>query len=158
MKCEYYFQIDNTPEDWKITIASIHVDEKAFQWHQAMVLGDEYARWTWAEYAKALKNHSGSRYEAPMEDLMNLRQIGSSDEFDTIVCKVMFPEDYLVQTYTAGLNPEFVVPLKMFKLRTLSGARAIARTHEINRQETRLQTHGSESCSRTVQWARNEET
>lgn len=36
MKCEQYFQIDATPEAWKVMMASTHLDEKA-QWHQALM-------------------------------------------------------------------------------------------------------------------------
>lgn len=64
-----------------------------------------------AEYAEALKMRFRSQYEALMEELMNLRQTGSLDNFDdevdAIACKVRLSDDYLVPTYTAVLDPEF---------------------------------------------------
>ena len=40
LKCDSYFALDNTPEDRKITMASIQLDEMAYLWHSALMNGD----------------------------------------------------------------------------------------------------------------------
>lgn len=36
MRCEEFFSLDNTLDDDKIRMASIHLDEKAWSWHIAV--------------------------------------------------------------------------------------------------------------------------
>ena len=36
-KVEYFFSIDNTPDDLKVRLSSIHFDSPASTWHQAIL-------------------------------------------------------------------------------------------------------------------------
>lgn len=148
LKCEKYFQLDETPEEWKVTMASLHLDEKAFSWHQALKrkLGETL---TWADYVEVLKVQFGPSYEAPMEDLMKLRQTGSlddfNDDFDAIVYKLRLPEDYLVQASVAGLDEDFAAQVRILKPRSLQEARSIATIHEVNLRRAGDTRKGNES-------------
>lgn len=103
----------------------------------------------WEEYVEELKQRFGPTYEAPMENLMKLQQTSSleefDDEFDAIAFKIRLSEEYLIQTYTAGLEEEFAAQVRMFKLRTLREARNIARTHKVNCQKAQTKMRGIDS-------------
>jgi len=36
-KCEQFFEVDNLEEGMKVRVASIHLSEKALQWHQSFM-------------------------------------------------------------------------------------------------------------------------
>jgi len=50
-KCDQFFEIDNVDEDVKVRIASIHLSERALQWHQSFMKSRSGREWPlWAEY------------------------------------------------------------------------------------------------------------
>lgn len=57
--CESFFQFDNTPEENKVRMASIHLDNKSFQWHQALVRRTRGRLPLWEEYAVMLQDTFG---------------------------------------------------------------------------------------------------
>lgn len=72
LKCNQYFQIDNTPDAWKVMAASTHLDEKAFQQHQTLMHARRRCVIGWEEYSEAIHKRFGPTYEAPMVELMRL--------------------------------------------------------------------------------------
>jgi len=88
-----FFSVDNTPDEFKVRLAVVHFEGKAFQWHNAYIksVGLENLP-SWNEYHILLLDHFGDVCEDPMADLMKLRQTGSiieyHKEFDSIISRV----------------------------------------------------------------------
>ncbi|XP_054814737.1 uncharacterized protein LOC129315194 [Prosopis cineraria] len=135
LKCERYFELDETPEETKIKMASMHLDPRAFQWHQAYEKSCEGIWPTWEEYIEEVKDRFGPVHETPMSDLARLKRRGVlaeyHDEFDMLACKLRLPEEYLVDMYLSGLREEYEGPVHLFKPRTLREARKLVRMQEI---------------------------
>lgn len=77
-KCDQFFFIDNTPENIKVRLASIHLDGKGLQWHHAFVksLLTTFLPF-WSDYVKIMSDRFREVYDDPMSDLKNLQQTGS---------------------------------------------------------------------------------
>ncbi|KAK4253307.1 hypothetical protein QN277_010630 [Acacia crassicarpa] len=131
LKCERFFELDDTPEESKVKMASLNLDDKTFQWHRALERRLRNRLPSWDEYAVLLQDNFGPAFENPMSDLTHLPQTGSlidyNAEFDFIAAKLDIAEDYLVGAYVSALKPELAGPVQMFKPRTLTKARQLAR-------------------------------
>lgn len=119
-------------------MASIYLDEKAFQWHWTLMRARRRHVIGWEEYSKAIKKRFGPTYEVPMVELMWLRQAGNigdyNDAFDAVMCKTNLTEDYVVQIYVEDLQEWVAEHVRLLKPATLQHARArlLARLQEIN--------------------------
>ena len=109
-KCEQYFDFDETADDFKLRIASLHLEGRALQWHQNYMGNKGNQRvLQWEEYIHALSIRFGEAlYYDPMAELKNLRQVGTVqtylDKFDEILNGVHLPEDYTVSCFLSGLK------------------------------------------------------
>ncbi|KAK8946779.1 hypothetical protein KSP39_PZI006804 [Platanthera zijinensis] len=63
-KCDQFFEIDGTPEDMKVRMASVHLEGKALYWHQSYMKARLTRQWpNWEEYSQSyMKAFSGPRY------------------------------------------------------------------------------------------------
>ena len=59
LECDKYFDLDETPENRKIFMASRQLDEKAYLWHLALMEEVNGRRITWSKYKEALKLRFG---------------------------------------------------------------------------------------------------
>lgn len=90
---------------------------------------------SWEEYVEGLKGRFGERiYEDPMADLKGLTHLGSLQdylkEFDVLSHKVTLSEEYALSCFLIGLKEEIRIPLRMFGLKSLQRAYALARMQE----------------------------
>ncbi|KAK4253839.1 hypothetical protein QN277_010462 [Acacia crassicarpa] len=135
LKCERFFELDDTPEESKVKMASLHLDDKTFQWHRALERRLRNRLPSWDEYAVLFQDNFGPAFENPMSDLTHLRQIGSlidyNAEFDFIAAKLDIAEYYLVGAYVSALKPELAGLVQMFNPKTLTEARQLARMQEL---------------------------
>ncbi|KAK8918580.1 hypothetical protein KSP39_PZI021790 [Platanthera zijinensis] len=135
-RCEQFFDIDATPEDQKVKVASAHIEGKALYWHQAYMKARITRQWPqWEEYGKAIAGRFGSLlFDDPMSDLKNLRQKGSVqtyvDEFDTLLHRVDISEEYAISFFLAGLRDEIEFAVRMFQPKTLRDVCSLARLQE----------------------------
>ena len=61
-RCEQFFGIDNTVENLKVKIASIHLYEKALLWHQSFMKNWDEREWPpWEEYKDVVAMQFGSK-------------------------------------------------------------------------------------------------
>lgn len=135
-KCEQFFDVDETPEDSRVKLASCKLKGKALQWHQSFMkhrLSREWPRW--GEYVTCLYARFGSElFDDPMGDFKELRQVHSVqdyvDIFDELLTRVELSEDYVVSCFVRGLKPEMGLPVKMLGPRTLAKAIYLARIQE----------------------------
>lgn len=90
-KCDRYFVLDGTPEGRETLLASIALDNDAYQWFQYFERGRN-GNVPWNVFVEAIRNRFRPLYEDPMEDLMQLRQTRTLVDyqwaFDTIMCKI----------------------------------------------------------------------
>ena len=130
LKCETYFEFDHTAEEEKVRMTSIHLDDKTYQWHQAMVRHAHGRLPPWNDYASLLQDTFGEPFESPMGDFTHLRQIGSLREFhsswDLCTAKLDLAEDYLLDAYLAALKPEIGGFVRMLNPRNVYDARRFA--------------------------------
>lgn len=138
MPCKRYFELDGTPKEDKVKMASICLDKNAWSWHKSIEKMWFGVTPTWIEYAEALKERFGPTHKTPLGDLMHLRQKASlaefNDVFDNIASKLDFSQEYLVEAYLGGLSEEYTSPIRLFKPRTLQKACFLARMQEITLQ------------------------
>jgi len=70
-----------------------------------------------------------------------LQQHGTLSEinnaFDAISCKFCLSEDYLVDAYLAGLQDEYVNPVRLFKPRTMREACSLAQEINLRQDDER---------------------
>ncbi|KAG8374641.1 hypothetical protein BUALT_Bualt10G0017100 [Buddleja alternifolia] len=135
-KCEQFFDVDETPFDAKVRIASVHLEGKALQWHQVYMksrLTREIPNWE--DYVRALHDRFGALlYEDPMAELMNLKQTGSVkeylDKFDELLNNVELSETYAISYFLAGLKSEIAIQVRMFKPKSLKEAISLSKLQE----------------------------
>ncbi|KAG2304964.1 hypothetical protein Bca52824_033615 [Brassica carinata] len=75
-KVEQFFLIDETPEESKVSIASMHFDGEASAWHQALVQEDEGALIlrNWRVYRNRLKERFEEVLDDPIAELKKLKK------------------------------------------------------------------------------------
>ncbi|KAK8942861.1 hypothetical protein KSP39_PZI008721 [Platanthera zijinensis] len=135
-KCDQFFEVDNTPADLKVKVASVHLEGRALYWHQAYMkarLTRECP--TWEAYCQALHNRFGSLlFDDPMSALKNLRQRTSVqaylDEFDLLLHRVDIAEEHAISFCLAGLKDEIEYAVRMFQPKTLLDVFSLARLQE----------------------------
>ena len=93
-KCESFFGVDGTPENAKVKIASIHLEDTALLWHQSYIRAYTFGQWpTWDGYKEAIMGRFGQQpLDDPLSELMQLRQVGSveqyQDAFDALLIRI----------------------------------------------------------------------
>ncbi|XP_020890755.1 uncharacterized protein LOC110230884 [Arabidopsis lyrata subsp. lyrata] len=100
-KADQFFKVDHTPDDLKVSVASIHLDGIAATWHQNLV-EDEETEGIKEYYAK----------------------------FENIRTRVKFSEPYLVSAYLARLRLDTHMHIRMFKPKTVQQCLLLGRLYE----------------------------
>nr|GEV27080.1 hypothetical protein [Tanacetum cinerariifolium] len=71
-KCDQFFSIDNTPNEEKVKIMSVHLSDKALLWRRQF-LGANGNNVGWDVYKNAIIQRFGSIFEDPMSALKNAK-------------------------------------------------------------------------------------
>lgn len=91
-KCAQFFSIDKVPGESKVALATVHLKGKALEWHQAYIKHRERVSPTWSQYEHDLPSKFADEIDDPMSELMNLRQVGSiqqyRDAFDSVTSRL----------------------------------------------------------------------
>ncbi|GJS89213.1 gypsy/ty3 retroelement polyprotein [Tanacetum coccineum] len=94
-RCNQFFQLDNVAENQKVRIASIHLHDKALDWH------------------RNFERRNG---------LENLRQTSTikvyQDHFDALLSKVDITESHAISMFLAGMNTD--IAMMMFVVEVLA--------------------------------------
>ncbi|KAK6773405.1 hypothetical protein RDI58_028643 [Solanum bulbocastanum] len=78
------------PSQKKVTIATLHFDDLALQWHQAYMRSRNHLSIpTWEEYIYALSDRFGAEFDDPMSELVSLRQTGSVISYQEVFNRAM---------------------------------------------------------------------
>lgn len=135
-KVEEFFGIDNTPTDLKVRLASIHFDQIAAAWHQALAQSeqDAYVIADWEQYKVLLKERFEDVLDDPIADLKKLQEtVGIGDyhaKFELIRTRVQMSESYLVSAYLAGLNNDTQMHVRMFQPKSVRECWLLGRLYE----------------------------
>jgi hypothetical protein len=119
-KCHDYFQMYQVPRSIWVMAASMHMEGKAAKWLQVFKL--HHALGNWEHFSSAVLDQFGL-YEYPkaMDDLLNLRQTGSLEEYvsvfddlrySTAVHNPQLDEIFFVAQFVKGLKREIQGPVR----------------------------------------------
>ncbi|KAJ0755715.1 putative retrotransposon gag domain-containing protein [Helianthus annuus] len=112
-KCNHFFLVDKTPENVKVQFAIINLEGIALRWHQGYLASQNrpVELITWDEYVRSITaRFSDNLWEDAMEELKNLQQIGSLEDycnsFDSLMTKVTLSEKYAASLFVGGGGAE----------------------------------------------------
>ncbi|GJU73050.1 reverse transcriptase, partial [Tanacetum coccineum] len=129
-RCDQFFSIDNTSNEEKVKIFSVHLTDKALLWHrQYLSVNGENV--TWEVYKNAIVQRFRSIFEDPMSALKNAKYEKTAKEyqdlFDTLLCRVTISQEHAISLYLGGLPTELELNVRMFKPVTLADAYSLTK-------------------------------
>ena len=148
-RCHQFFEVDGTPPETMVKLASINVEGRALQWQQNWV---KYKKGSgsvsWEEYVLALEERFGDHSKGdPMSELLNLKQAGTvsqyHDQFEFLLGRVDLSEDYAISFFLSGLKPVIQHQVKMFMPKTLNQAYTLAQLQETSLKTLQQELHFS---------------
>ncbi|GJS91875.1 hypothetical protein Tco_0774511 [Tanacetum coccineum] len=129
-KCDQFFLIDNTPDEAKVKIVSVHLFDKALLWHRQLIKS-KGENVTWTEYKEAITLRFGLVFDDLITALKNAKYDKSDqDIFDNLLCRVEVSEEHAISLYLGGLPTELEMVVRMVKPKTLSDAYCLTTLQE----------------------------
>ncbi|KAK8931221.1 hypothetical protein KSP39_PZI016563 [Platanthera zijinensis] len=134
--CDRYFDVEETPDNLKVRLASIHLDGKALQWHQVYVKNRLTCQPpAWEEYLQALRARFGGHIaDEPMAEIKRLRQHGSVqlyvEQFEELINRLTVADEYAVSLFITGLQHRIEKAVRMFAPQDLPNAIRLAKLQE----------------------------
>ncbi|GJT31209.1 reverse transcriptase [Tanacetum coccineum] len=128
------FILDNVAENQKVKIASIHLYDKALDWHRNFERrhGLEV---TWERYSEEVLNRFGAVVKDPTANLKNLRKTSTikvyQDQFDALLSKVDITESQAISMFLGGMSTDIAMMVRMFKPRTLTDTYCLVNLQEV---------------------------
>ncbi|PKA61698.1 putative mitochondrial protein [Apostasia shenzhenica] len=134
-RCEHFFEIDNTPPEFRLKLISIYLEGKALHWHQNFLRSRGNAV-SWEEYKVAISQRFAERaYEDPLSDLITLKQDGTVneylDKFDEISSKLNLNDEQIVSFFVTGLKEEIQYGVRLLRPHNLREAANLASIQEL---------------------------
>lgn len=153
-KCNSLFEMENTPDNRKIFIATSHLEGPALHWHKRF-MRDFAGRVhiTWEVYCEHMSVRFMSKHEAPVEELKNLRLTGVVREytnaFNALLTKVgQLPEEIMFGMFVGGLFLDIRARVRAIRPTDLEEAQQFAQLQEdVSRNPRR--TYGGEYKSKS---------
>lgn len=133
-KMNQLFQYQNTPEEERITVASLYLDGAALSWYQWMFTNGLIS--SWQSFLDALESRfAPTFYDDPRGALFKLVQRGSVNdyltEFERLANRVTgLPPPFLLSCFISGLNPELRREVLALQPISLLLATALAKLQE----------------------------
>ncbi len=135
---EKYFEMYQVPYNSWSSFATLHFIGNAALWLQTYEALHPVE--TWAELVVAVNGKFGrDKYQQHLEELENLKQCGSVDEyyvkFEELMHRVLvynrsYDETFFVTKFVGGLKREVKIAIKLHKPRTVDLALSLAKTQE----------------------------
>ncbi|GJX18735.1 gypsy/ty3 retroelement polyprotein [Tanacetum coccineum] len=132
-RVQQFFLIDNVQENQKIKLVSMHLYDKALEWHKQFIKihGENVL---WPEYEKEITARFNSVFKDPMVEIKNLKEDGEvkvyQEQFEVLLNRLDLIESYAVSLFIRGLKSEIGMPVRMFKPTTLKDASRLTRIQE----------------------------
>lgn len=79
-KCKSYFNLDKTPEEHKVTMASLTLDKKRYLWYDGFRKSTQNTL-SWSTFAEGIKICFSATLQCPLEELVQLKQIGILNDY-----------------------------------------------------------------------------
>lgn len=136
-KVEEFFTIDNTPEELKVRLSSIHFDGSASTWHQAVMQSENGSDLLteWNTYKGLLIERFEEVLDDPIAELKRLQEtdgiVEYNEKFELIRSRVKLSEQYLMSAYLAGLRNETQMHVRMFQPQTVRQCFVLGRLYEM---------------------------
>ena len=133
-KINQLFQYQNTPEEERITVASLYLNGAALSWYQWMFSNGFIT--SWQGFLQALESRfAPTFYDNPKGALFKLVQRGSVNnyltEFEKLANRVVgLPPPFLLSFFISGLNPELRCEVLALQLIFLLQATALVKLQE----------------------------
>ncbi|XP_022040582.1 uncharacterized protein LOC110943134 [Helianthus annuus] len=128
-RCDHFFDVDETPANFKVRYAAINLEGKAMKWHANFIknLTKPISEVSWSEYTSHLVDRfSVNQYNDAMGDLASTVQLGSleefCDKFDEKLLRVTICEEYAVSIFLNNLKPEISGPVRLFEPKNMKEA------------------------------------
>lgn len=133
-KCESYFDLDKTPEENKVVMASLMLDEAGYLWYDGSKKSSTNPI-TWHTFSKGLQIKFNATLQRPLEELVQLKQKGNLNEyqekFERIACMSNLTEEQKLDCYLGGLKEEHVWDVRLFNPRSVFEATRLAKIKEM---------------------------
>nr|GEY47130.1 hypothetical protein [Tanacetum cinerariifolium] len=127
------FFIDNVQENQKIRLVSMHLYDKALEWHKQF-LKTQGENVLWIDHKKEKLARFSSVFEDPMVELKNFKQEGAvqvyQEQLEVLLNRLDLTESYAVSLFIGGFKSEISMPVRMFKPNTLKDTFCLARMQE----------------------------
>ncbi|GJW13110.1 retrotransposable element Tf2 [Tanacetum coccineum] len=132
-RCEEFFAIEQTADEGKIGLISIHLYDIALMWHRQYVrfMGNTL---TWQMYRDVILKRFGLAYDGPLAEIKKLKQTGSVqqhiDAYDRLLCRVELQDEQAMSFFIAGLQSEIELVVRMFKPTGLAELHGLCKLQE----------------------------
>ncbi|KAJ9561664.1 hypothetical protein OSB04_006824 [Centaurea solstitialis] len=105
-RAEVYYEVQNTPENVKVKLAKLAMEGATIHWFNLWYATEENI--TWERFKRAIIERYGGRQGGnPFEELKDLSQIGSVEEFiNEFEYVSRLPEEQYLGYFLGGLRPE----------------------------------------------------
>nr|GEW49340.1 reverse transcriptase [Tanacetum cinerariifolium] len=145
-----FAKINAVREDQKSRLVSMHLFDKALNWHLQFVKRFK-ENVPWNVYEAEILSRFGEVYDDPLVELKILKQTGDvqsyQDKFEMLLNKVDLSESQAVSVFMGGLKGEVGVPLRMFKPITMKDVSCLAKMQEATVALTKAKPqYSSNSC------------
>lgn len=116
-------------------MASLVLDEVGYQWFDGIRKNAQNPI-RWREFAEGIKIRFGTTLRRPLEELVQLKQTGSLNEyqenFDRISCRSNLSEEQKLDCYLGCLKDEIAWDVRLFNPRTVLDTTRLAKIKEIS--------------------------
>uniref|UniRef100_A0A1J3IVR9 Transposon Ty3-I Gag-Pol polyprotein n=2 Tax=Noccaea caerulescens TaxID=107243 RepID=A0A1J3IVR9_NOCCA len=153
-RCEQFFDLDSTPAELKVRLASIHLEGKALLWHHHYMANRFGISPSWTDYAVAASARFGELYDDPLSELVGLKQDNDSvevylEKFEGALTRLALPEAHALSIFLTNMNPHLALDTRKFGVQTVTAAAKIAKLHESSllhtpTKQTRVPFHPSQ--------------
>ncbi|GJX28482.1 hypothetical protein Tco_0236561 [Tanacetum coccineum] len=140
-RCEQFFTIDNITDEGKINLISIHLHDISRMWHRQFmrIIGNNV---TWPMYREAILQRFGLAYDDPLAKIKKLKQTGTVqqyiDAYDRLLYRVELQEEQTMSFFTAGLQSDIELAVRMFKPKSLAELYGLCKLQESQLQLSKL--------------------
>lgn len=134
-RCDSYFDLDKTPEEYRVTMASLVLDKVGYQWYDGFKKSAQNPI-TWQTFSEGIRARFSANLQRPLEELVQLKQTGSlsdyQEKFEKISCQSNLTEDQKLDCYLGGLKEELAWDVRLFNPRTVLDATRLAKIKEMS--------------------------
>ncbi|KAG7534093.1 Retrotransposon gag domain [Arabidopsis thaliana x Arabidopsis arenosa] len=156
---EQFFEIDQTPDELKIGLVSIHFDDIAAAWHQSIAQSGlwKHIMHDWETYKLLLLGKYNKHVDDSIAQLKQLQETEGIEEyharFGLINTTVDIDEDYLVSVYLAGLRTDTRENVQIFQPQTVNQCFLVGRLYE---QAHPLKRESEMKAEEDKEWVKSE--